>query len=182
MQVLNVIFSVLCLCQLQIDCYSTSESEVSDAPQSTDLSTGMYHPSRDVHCCVAVQAVSSTTPYVTGSPTKTVDKEACGFVLCRFAVETVHMKFACIIIHNYLWLCWKTWREYGKWDLWWLAATHNFETITYPMNTVDGEDTRSKSRVTMVGYQEQDNRKTFSSRLRWYSYSSTCLLVSMAMD
>ena len=31
----------------RIDCYSTSESEFSDAPQSTDTSTGTYNPSRD---------------------------------------------------------------------------------------------------------------------------------------
>ena len=32
----------------KIDCYSTSESEFSNAPHSADTSTGTYHPSRDI--------------------------------------------------------------------------------------------------------------------------------------
>ena len=32
----------------RIDCYSTSESEFSDAPHSADTSTGTYHYSRDI--------------------------------------------------------------------------------------------------------------------------------------
>ena len=44
---------------------------------------------------------------------------------------------------------------------------HNFETITYPMSTVYGKDTRSKSRVT-IG--------RFSAAV---FVGSACLLVSM---
>lgn len=32
----------------RIDCYSTSESEFSDAPHGADTSTGTYHSSRDI--------------------------------------------------------------------------------------------------------------------------------------
>lgn len=32
----------------RIDCYSTSETELSDASQGMDTSTGMYHPSMDI--------------------------------------------------------------------------------------------------------------------------------------
>ena len=82
-------------------------------------------------------------------PVEPVHSKECVLEEMRFSVQTILMKFTCVVVYYYSGWGLKARTEDLERVSWWFTGFHHLKAITYTMMAEDGEYTRAERGVAI---------------------------------